>query len=111
MFCFVYKTIFAVTIDSKYHLLNWKNVSVTNVDIFEQPRPQGAFSWLWRERGKSALGTRLIFEKKQFALQVFHSLLQVYIVYRVAFIFHLNAFLVARLKDSLICFADRGEGE
>ena len=57
LFCFMYKTIFAVTIDSKYHSLNWKDVSVTNVDIFEQPRPQGAFPWLWRERGKSALGT------------------------------------------------------
>ena len=111
LFWFVYKT-FAVTIDSKYHSLNWKDVSVTNVDMFEQPRPQGAFPWLWRERGKSALGTRLIFEKNQFSLQFFHSLLQVYIVYRVAFIFHLKAFLVAVwLKDSLICFADRGEGK
>ena len=53
--------------DSKYHSLDWKDVSVTNVDIFE---------------------------KEQFSLQFFSSLLQVYIVYRVSFIFHLNAFLV-----------------
>ena len=53
--------------DLKYHSLNWKDVSVTNVDIFE---------------------------KEQFSLQFFSSLLQVYIVYRVSFIFHLNAFLV-----------------
>ena len=35
-----------------------------------------------------------IFEKEQFTLQFFYSLLQVYIVCRVSFIFHLNAFLV-----------------
>ena len=35
-----------------------------------------------------------IFEKEQFSLQFFSSLLQVYIVYRVSFIFHPNAFLV-----------------
>ena len=34
------------------------------------------------------------FEKEQFSLQFFSSLLQVYTVYRVSFIFHLNAFLV-----------------
>ena len=51
--------------DSKYHSLKWKDVSVTNVDIFE---------------------------KEQFSLQFFYSLLQVYIVYKVSFIFHLNAF-------------------
>ena len=39
--------------DSTYHSLNWKDVSVTNVDIFE---------------------------KKQFSLQFFYSLLQVNIV-------------------------------
>ena len=54
--------------DSKYHSLNWKDVSVTNVDIFE---------------------------KKQFSLQFLYSLLQVYIVHRVSFIFHLNVFLVS----------------
>ena len=110
LFCFVYKTIFAVTIDSKYHSLNWKDVSVTNVDIFEQPLPQGAFPWLWRERGKSALVTRLIFEKNQFSLQFFHSLLQVYIVYRVAFIFHLNAFLVLGFAYLLCWPSGRGIG-
>ena len=46
-----------------------RNVSVTNVDIFE---------------------------KKTFSPQFFYSLLQVYIVYRLSFIFHLS-------------FADRGE--
>ena len=50
LFCFVYK-IFPVMIDSKYHYLNWKDLSVLNVDIFE---------------------------KKQFSLQFFYSLLQVY---------------------------------
>ena len=110
LFCFVYKTIFVVTIDSKYHSLNWKDVSVTNVDIFEQPRPQGAFPWLWRERGKSAVVTRLIFEKNQFSLQFFHSLLQVYIVYRVAFIFHLNAFLVLGFAYLLCWPSGRGIG-
>ena len=45
--------------DSKYHFLNWGNVSVTNVAFFE---------------------------KKQFGLQFYYSLLQVYIVYRVPFI-------------------------
>ena len=34
LFCFVYK-IFVVSI-LKYHSLNWKDVSVTNVDIFEK---------------------------------------------------------------------------
>ena len=53
--------------NSKNHPLNWKDVSVTNVDIFK---------------------------KEQFSLQFFSSLLQVYIVYRASFIFHLNAFLV-----------------
>ena len=53
--------------DSKNHSLNCQDVSVTNVDIFE---------------------------KEQFSLQFFSSLLQVYIVCRVFFIFHLNAFLV-----------------
>ena len=62
-FCFVHK-IFAVTIP-KYHSLNWKDVSVTNVDTFA---------------------------KKQFSLQFVFSLPQVYIVYRVCFIFLLNAF-------------------
>ena len=62
LFCFVHK-IFAVTI-LKYHSLNWKDVSVTNVDIFA---------------------------KKQFSLQFVFSLPLVYIVYRVCFIFRLNA--------------------
>ena len=35
-----------------------------------------------------------IFEKEQFSLHFFYSLLQLYTVYRVSFIFHLNAFLV-----------------
>ena len=85
LFCFVYKTIFAVTIDSKYHSLNWKDVSVTNVDIFE---------------------------KKQFSLQFLYSLLQVYIVHRVSFIFHLNVFLVSvftRGFGYLLCWP-RGRG-
>ena len=85
LFCFVYKTIFAVTIDSKYHSLNWKDVSVTNVDIFE---------------------------KKQFSLQFFYSLLQVYIVHRVSFIFHLDVLLVAvctRGFAYLLCWP-RGRG-
>ena len=51
-------------------------------------------------------------ENKQFSLQFFFSLLQVYIVYRVSFVFRLNAFLESVCtKDSLTCFADRGEGE
>ena len=65
--------------DSKYHSLNGKDVSITNVDIFE---------------------------KKQFSLQFFYSLLQVYIVHRVSFIFHLNVFLVsvcARGFGYLLC--------
>ena len=85
LFCFVYKTIFAVTIDSKYHSLNWKDVSVTNVDIFE---------------------------KKQFSLQFLYSLFQVYIVDRVSFIFHLNVFLVSvftRGFGYLLCWP-RGRG-
>ena len=53
--------------DSKYHSLNWKDISVTNVDIFE---------------------------KKQLSLQFLYSLVQVFIVHRVSFIFHRNAFLV-----------------
>ena len=71
--------------DSKYHSLNWKDVSVTNVDIFE---------------------------KKQFSLQFLYSLLQVYIVHRVSFIFHLNVFLVsvcARGFGYLLCWP-RGRG-
>ena len=46
LFCFLYK-IFAVTI-LKYHSLNWKDVSVTNVDIFEKKQfsPQFFFSLL-----------------------------------------------------------------
>ena len=48
LFCFVYETLCCN--DSKYHSLNWKDVSVTNVDIFE---------------------------KKQFSLQFFFNLLQV----------------------------------
>ena len=36
-----------------------------------------------------------IFEKEQFSLQFLFSLLQVYIVYRVSFIFRLNVFLVS----------------
>ena len=63
-FCFVHK-IFAGTILKHDHSLNWKDVSVTNVDIFA---------------------------KKQFSLQFVFSLPQVYIVYRVCFIFRLNAF-------------------
>ena len=46
--------------DSKYHSLNWKEVSDTNVDIFE---------------------------KKHFSLQFFFSLHQVYILYRVSIFF------------------------
>ena len=46
--------------DSEYHSLNWKDVSVTNVDIFG---------------------------KKQFSLQFFFSLLPVYIAYRVSYPF------------------------
>ena len=71
--------------DSKYHSLNWKDDSITNVDIFE---------------------------KKQFSLQFFYSLLQVYIVHRVSFIFHLNVFLVsvcARGFGYLLCWP-RGRG-
>ena len=71
--------------DSKYHSLNWKDVSVTNVDIFE---------------------------KKQFSLQFLYSLLQVYIVHRVSFIFHLNVFLVSvctRGFGYLLCWP-RGRG-
>ena len=60
--------------------------------------------------GKSALVTRLIFEKNQFSLQFFHSLLQVYIVYRVAFIFHLNAFLVLGFAYLLCWPSGRGIG-
>ena len=48
-------------------LLNWKDISVTNIEIFE---------------------------KKQFSLQIFFSLLQVYMVYMVSFIFRLNASLL-----------------
>ena len=33
LFCFVYK-IFAVTIE--YHCFNWKDVSASNVDMFEK---------------------------------------------------------------------------
>ena len=65
--------------------LNWKDVSVTNVDIFE---------------------------KKQFSLQFLYSLLQVYIVHRVSFIFHLNVFLVSvftRGFGYLLCWP-RGRG-
>ena len=71
--------------DSTYHSLNWKDVSVTNVDIFE---------------------------KKQFSLQFFYSLLQVYIVHRVSFIFHLDVLLVAvctRGFAYLLCWP-RGRG-
>ena len=67
--------------------LNWKDVSVTNVDIFE---------------------------KKQFSLQFLYSLLQVYIVHRVSFIFHLNVFLVSvctRGFGYLLCWPrERGIG-
>ena len=53
-----------------------------------------------------------IFEKQQFTLQFLYSLLQVYIVHRVSFIFHLNVFQCPFVQeDSVICFADRGEGE
>ena len=53
-----------------------------------------------------------IFEKKQFSLQFFYSLLQVYIVHRVSFIFHLNVFLVSVFTRGFgYCFADRGEEE
>ena len=71
--------------DSKYHSLNWKDVSVTNVDIFE---------------------------KKQFSLQFLYSLLQVYIVHRVSIIFHVNVFLVSvctRGFGYLLCWP-RGRG-
>ena len=57
--------------------------------------PRALFPGFGGNGGKAPWGlARLIFEKNQFSLQFFHSLLQVYIVYRVAFIFHLNAFLV-----------------
>ena len=65
--------------------LNWKDVSVTNVDIFE---------------------------KKQFSLQFLYSLLLVHIVPRVSFIFHLNVFLVSvctRGFGYLLCWP-RGRG-
>ena len=71
--------------DSQYHSLNWKDLSVTNVDICE---------------------------KEQLSFQFFSSLLQVYIVYRVSFIFHLNAFLVlvcTRGFAHLFCWP-RGRG-
>ena len=49
-----------------------------------------------------------IFEKKQFSLQFFFSLLQVYIVSRVSFIFRLSAFLESVCTKGLaFCFADR----
>ena len=64
LFCTVLCTKNVCCNDSKYYSLNWKDVSVTNVDIFE---------------------------KEQFSLQFFYSQLQVYIVYRVSFIFHLRA--------------------
>ena len=65
LFCTVLcKKIFALTIQNIIPL-EWKDVSVTNADIFD---------------------------KEQFSLQFFYSLLQVYIVHRVSFIFHLNAF-------------------
>ena len=70
--------------DSKYHSLNWKDVSVTNVDI----------------------------EEKQFSLQFFYSLLQVYIVHRVSYIFYLNVFLVSVCTKGfvyLLCWP-RGRG-
>ena len=53
-----------------------------------------------------------IFEKEQFSLQFFSSLLQVYIVYRVSFIFHLNPFLkpvCTRRFAHLFCWP-RGRG-
>ena len=72
--------------DSKYHSLTertFQSQMLTNVDIFE---------------------------KKQFSLQFLYSLL--HIVHRVTFIFHLNVLLVSMwLEDSVICFADRGEGK
>ena len=71
--------------DSRYHSLNWKEVSITNVDIFE---------------------------KKQFSLQFFYSPLQVYIVHRISFIFYLNVFLVSvctRGFTYLLCWP-RGRG-
>ena len=53
-----------------------------------------------------------IFEKQQFTLQFLYSLLQVYIVHRVSFIFHLNVLQCPFVQeDAVICFADRGEGE
>ena len=70
---------------SRYHSLNWKDISVTNVDIFE---------------------------KKQLSLQFLYSLVQVFIVYRVSFIFHRNAFLVSvctRGFTYLLCWP-RGRG-
>ena len=86
-------TIFAILVcfvlfccnDSQYHSLNWQDVSVTNVDISV---------------------------KKQFSFQFFSSLLQVYIVYRVSFIFHLNPFLkpvCTRRFAHLLCWP-RGRG-
>ena len=50
-----------------------------------------------------------IFEKEHFSLQFFSSLLQVYLVYRVSFIFHLNAFLVPVTREfaHLFCWPRR----
>ena len=52
-------------------------------------------------------------EKKQFIRQFFFSLLQVYIMYRVSFIFRQNAFLefvCTNIKDSLFALLPRGRG-
>ena len=51
-----------------------------------------------------------IFKKEQFSLQFLFSLLQVYIVYRVSFIFRLNVFLVSVCTKGfayLLCWPQR----
>ena len=72
--------------DSEHHSLNWKNVSVRNVEIVE---------------------------KKQFSLQFSFSLLLVNIVYRGSFIFRLNAFLeaISIYKEFAYLLCDHGEEE
>ena len=38
---------------------SFKSRQNPGVSIWRQPRPQGAFPWLWKEPGKRVLGTRL----------------------------------------------------
>ena len=71
--------------DSDYHSLNWQDVSATNVHIFE---------------------------KKQFSLHFSLACFRVNVVYRVSFIFRLNAFLVSVCTKGfsyLLCWP-RGKG-